>query len=383
MFTRVLVANRGEIAVRVIRAVHELGAEAVAVYSTADADSLHVRLADQAVCIGPPSASESYLRIPNVIAAAETTGCEAVHPGYGFLSENPAFVRACEANDLVFVGPGADVMERMGDKAQAKAEMKAADVPLVPGTEGGATLAEVRAAASELGFPVLLKAVSGGGGKGMRLVYGPDELEAAYSTASVEAEAAFSDGSLYLEKALVPGAPRRDPGALRQGRRRAHPRRARVLDPAPPPEADRGVALARARRGDARGDGGRGRASLPHDQLRERGHVRVPARRRRHVPLHRAERASPGRASGQRARDRRRHRPRAAADRGGRAARPDRPGAAPRARARDSAERRGSVSRLRARARARSPASARRSAPVCASTRTSRRAPRSRPTTTR
>ncbi len=204
MFSRVLVANRGEIAVRVIRAVHELGAEAVAVYSTADRDALHVRLADQAVCIGPPSASESYLRVANVIAAAGTTGCEAVHPGYGFLSENPAFVRACEDNDLVFVGPGADVMERMGDKARAKSEMKAAGVPLVPGTEGGATLAEVRIAAEELGFPVLLKATAGGGGKGMRLVHGPNELEAAYSTARVEAEAAFSDGSLYLEKALVP-----------------------------------------------------------------------------------------------------------------------------------------------------------------------------------
>ena len=139
-----------------------------------------------------------------MIAAAGTTGCEAVHPGYGFLSENPAFVRACEDNDLVFVGPGADVMERMGDKARAKAEMKAAGVPLVPGTEGGATLAEVRIAAEELGFPVLLKATAGGGGKGMRLVHGPNELEAAYSTARVEAEAAFSDGSLYLEKALVP-----------------------------------------------------------------------------------------------------------------------------------------------------------------------------------
>ena len=204
MFSRVLVANRGEIAVRVIRAIHELGAEAVAVYSTADHDALHVRLADRAVCIGPPSASESYLRISNVIAAAETTGCEAIHPGYGFLSENPAFVRACEENDLVFVGPDADVMERMGDKARAKAEMKAAGVPLVPGTEGGATLEEVRAAAAELGFPVLLKAVSGGGGKGMRLVHEPEELEAAYSTASVEADAAFSDGSLYVEKALVP-----------------------------------------------------------------------------------------------------------------------------------------------------------------------------------
>jgi acetyl-CoA carboxylase, biotin carboxylase subunit len=204
MFTRVLVANRGEIAVRVIRAVHELGAEAVAVYSTADRDALHVRLADRAICIGPPSASESYLRISNVIAAAETSGCEAIHPGYGFLSESPAFVRACEDNDLVFVGPDADVMERMGDKARAKAEMKAAGVPLVPGTEGAASLAEARVAAAELGFPVLLKAVSGGGGKGMRLVQGPEELEVAYSMAGVEAEAAFSDASLYVEKALVP-----------------------------------------------------------------------------------------------------------------------------------------------------------------------------------
>src|SRR5881275_3373768 len=127
MFTRVLVANRGEIAVRVIRALHELGIEAVAVYSTADADALHVRLADRAVRIGPPPASESYLSIPSVIAAATTTGCEAVHPGYGFLAENPAFVAACEDNELVFVGPPADVMARMGDKVQAKAEMKRAD----------------------------------------------------------------------------------------------------------------------------------------------------------------------------------------------------------------------------------------------------------------
>jgi acetyl-CoA carboxylase biotin carboxylase subunit len=204
MFQRILVANRGEIAVRVVRAIHELGAEAVAVYSTADRDALHVRLADRAVCIGPPAAAESYLRIPSVIAAAETTGCEAIHPGYGFLSENPAFARACEDNDLVFVGPSAGVMERMGDKARAKAEMRAADVPLVPGTDGGASLADVRAAADELGYPVLLKAVAGGGGKGMRLVRAPEGLEAAYSTARAEAEAAFSDPSLYLEKALVP-----------------------------------------------------------------------------------------------------------------------------------------------------------------------------------
>jgi acetyl-CoA carboxylase biotin carboxylase subunit len=204
MFSRVLVANRGEIAVRVIRALHELDVEAVAVYSTADADSLHVRLADRAVKIGPPAAAQSYLSIPAVIAAAETTGCEAIHPGYGFLSENPDLVRACAENDLVFVGPPADVMERMGDKARAKEEMRAANVPLVPGTEGAATVDEARAAAADLGFPVLLKATAGGGGKGMRLVHEARELEAAYSTARAEAEAAFGDGSLYVEKALVP-----------------------------------------------------------------------------------------------------------------------------------------------------------------------------------
>jgi len=204
LFSRVLVANRGEVAVRVIRALHELGIEAVAVYSTADSDALHVRMADRAVCIGPPPASESYLSIPNVVAAAETTGCEAVHPGFGFLSENPAFVRACEQSRLVFIGPPAEVMEKTGDKARAKVEMKAAGVPLVPGTDGVATLAEVRDAARELGFPVLLKATAGGGGKGMRVVGTPDQLEGAYAAASAEAEAAFGDGSLYLERALVP-----------------------------------------------------------------------------------------------------------------------------------------------------------------------------------
>src|SRR3954462_15493749 len=140
MFERVLVANRGEIAVRVIRALHELGIEAVAVYSTADEDALHVRLADRAVRIGPPPAGQSYLSMPAVIGAASTTGCEAVHPGYGFLAENADFVPACEENDLVFVGPPRARMERMGDKAQTKAEMRAAGVPLVPGTEGTASL---------------------------------------------------------------------------------------------------------------------------------------------------------------------------------------------------------------------------------------------------
>jgi acetyl-CoA carboxylase biotin carboxylase subunit len=202
MFSRVLVANRGEIAVRVIRALHELGVEAVAVYSTADAGTLHARLADHAVCIGPPSATESYLNMSSVVAAAEITDCDAVHPGYGFLSENPDFVRACEENDLVFVGPDAEVMARMGDKVEAKRALADAGLPLVPGTEAvGAD--EARIAAAEIGFPVLLKASAGGGGKGMRLVERPEDLEDAFAGASAEALAAFGDGTLYLEKLII------------------------------------------------------------------------------------------------------------------------------------------------------------------------------------
>jgi acetyl-CoA carboxylase, biotin carboxylase subunit len=203
MFSRVLVANRGEIAVRVIRSLHELGIEAVAVYSTADEDALHVRLADEAVRVGPPPASESYLRIPSIIAAATTTGCQAVHPGYGFLAENPAFVEACTDNDLVFVGPPANVMTRMGDKIAARQAMRAADVPTVPGTEGATTVTAARAAADELGYPVLLKAAAGGGGKGMRVVEAPDEVADAFGAAAAEAEAAFGDSTLYVEKVLA------------------------------------------------------------------------------------------------------------------------------------------------------------------------------------
>src|SRR5204862_3931257 len=156
------------------------------------------------VRIGPPPAAQSYLSIPAIIAAATTTGCEALHPGYGFLAENDELVRACDDNDIVFVGPPADVMARMGDKVQAKAEMRDAGVPLIPGTEAAATLAEAREAAEELGYPVLLKASVGGGGRGMRLVASPDEINAAYARASAEAEAAFSDGALYVEKAISP-----------------------------------------------------------------------------------------------------------------------------------------------------------------------------------
>jgi acetyl-CoA carboxylase biotin carboxylase subunit len=204
MFSRVLVANRGEIAVRVIRTLQELGVEAVAIYSTADRDSMHVRIADQAICVGPPAASESYLRIPSVVAAAETTGCEAVHPGYGFLAENPAFVHACVESDLVFIGPPADVMATMGDKISAKRAMRAANVPTVPGSEGATDVEAARAAAEELGFPILLKATAGGGGKGMRLVQRAEDLDDAFGLAANEADAAFGDATMYLEKAVVP-----------------------------------------------------------------------------------------------------------------------------------------------------------------------------------
>jgi acetyl-CoA carboxylase biotin carboxylase subunit len=204
MFNRVLIANRGEVAVRVIRALHELGIEAVAVYSKADEGSLHTRLADRAVCVGPAPASESYLRIPSIIAAATTTRCDAVHPGWGFLAENPAFVEACLDNELVFIGPTAETMARMGDKAVAKHELAAAGIPVVPGTDGATTVDDAGAAAEEAGYPVLLKAVAGGGGKGMRLVQDPSDLEGAFQTAAAEAEAAFGDPGLYLEKAIVP-----------------------------------------------------------------------------------------------------------------------------------------------------------------------------------
>jgi acetyl-CoA carboxylase biotin carboxylase subunit len=204
MFSRVLVANRGEIAVRVIRALHELDIEAVVVYSTADRDALPVRLADRAVCVGPGPAAESYLRIPSIIAAAVTTGCQAVHPGYGFLSESPAFVEACAENDLVFVGPPASVMTTMGDKIAARRAMRDAQVPTVPGSEGATTIVAARKAADEIGYPVLLKAAAGGGGKGMRVVDASDELEDAFGAAAAEAQAAFGDATLYVEKVLAP-----------------------------------------------------------------------------------------------------------------------------------------------------------------------------------
>ena len=200
---KLLVANRGEIAVRVIRTALELGIPTVAVYSTADANSLAVEMADEAVCIGPPAARDSYLDVRNVIGAAEVTGCDAVHPGYGFLSENPDFATECANNGIRFVGPAPEVMARMGDKIRAKEAATQAGLPVLGGSEGGVTdVAAARGAAEAAGFPILLKASAGGGGRGMRRVDSADELERAFENASQEALAAFGDGSLYVEKLL-------------------------------------------------------------------------------------------------------------------------------------------------------------------------------------
>src|SRR5438067_4039129 len=248
MFSRVLVANRGEVAVRVIRALHELDVEAVAVYSTADDGPLHTRLADRAVRIGPAPAAESYLNIPSLVAAATITECDAVHPGWGFLAENPVFVRACEDNDLVFVGPSADVMARMGDKAQAKRELGEVGVPVVPGAET-ASLDQARAAAEDVGFPVLLKARAGGGGKGMRQVQSADGLPDAYGRASAEALAAFGDGRLYLEKTIAPARhvevqvlADADGGVLTLGERECsiQRRHQKLIEESPSPRLDEG-----------------------------------------------------------------------------------------------------------------------------------------------
>ena len=200
---KLLIANRGEIAVRVIRTARELGIPTVAVYSTADANALAVEMADEAVCIGPPAARESYLDVRNVIGAAEVTGCDAVHPGYGFLSENPDFATECARNGIRFVGPEPGVMRRMGDKIQAKEAAIEAGLPVLGGSEGGVTdVAAAMAAADEAGYPILLKASAGGGGRGMRRVDSASELERAFESASQEALAAFGDGSMYVEKLL-------------------------------------------------------------------------------------------------------------------------------------------------------------------------------------
>ena len=204
MFKKILIANRGEIALRVIRTCREMGIKSVAVYSTADADSLHVRFADEAVCIGPPASKDSYLKIPNIIAAAEITNADAIHPGYGFLSENAKFSKICAEHGIKFIGASSEMIERMGDKASAKATMKEAGVPTVPGSDGLVqSLEHAKKIAAEIGYPVMLKATAGGGGRGMRDVWKEEDLEKALDSAMQEAGAAFGNDAMYMEKLIV------------------------------------------------------------------------------------------------------------------------------------------------------------------------------------
>ena len=204
MFDKVLIANRGEIALRIQRACKELGIATVAVHSTADADAMHVRLADESVCIGPPPAHESYLNVPRLLAACEITGADAVHPGYGFLSENARFAEILEEHDITFIGPTSDHIKIMGDKIQAKETAIRLGIPVVPGSDGAVkSFAEAEKIAKKMGFPVLIKAASGGGGRGMKLAASAGELKSALSTARTEAKAAFGDDAVYLEKYLT------------------------------------------------------------------------------------------------------------------------------------------------------------------------------------
>ncbi|MGN6597030.1 acetyl-CoA carboxylase biotin carboxylase subunit [Sphingopyxis terrae] len=204
---KLLIANRGEIALRIHRACHEMGIKTVAVHSTADADAMHVRLADEAVCIGPPAAKDSYLNIPAIISAAEVTGADAIHPGYGFLSENARFAEIIEAHDMIFVGPKPEHIRTMGDKVEAKRTAVALGLPVVPGSPGAVTYGEeTKRTAEEIGYPVLIKAASGGGGRGMKVVPDPSGLESLMGQASSEAAAAFGDPTVYMEKYL--GNPR-------------------------------------------------------------------------------------------------------------------------------------------------------------------------------
>ncbi len=204
MFDKILIANRGEIALRVIRAAREMGVQTVAVHSTADTDAMHVRMADESVCVGPPPGSDSYLHIPSIIAAAEVTGAQAIHPGYGFLSENAAFVQIVEDHGITFIGPTAEHIRVMGDKITAKDTMKALGVPCVPGSDGGVPdLAAAKAIGKEFGYPVIIKATAGGGGRGMKVANSEAEMERAFQTARSEAKAAFGNDEVYIEKFLT------------------------------------------------------------------------------------------------------------------------------------------------------------------------------------
>ena len=383
MFKKVLIANRGEIALRIHRACKEMGIQTVAIHSTANSNAMHVRMADESVCIGPPPASQSYLSMPNIIAACEITGAEAIHPGYGFLSENANFVQIVEDHGLTFIGPTAEHIRIMGDKITAKETMKALGVPCVPGSDGAVpTLEEAQEGRRKaLGYPVIVKATAGGGGRGMKLARHADEMESAFQTARAEAKAAFGNDEVYLEKYLA--TPRHievqvfgdgKGGAVHLGERDCslQRRHQKVLEEAPSPVID--APHPRSDRPHLRQRGG-------EDRLRRRRHHRVPLRERR-VLLHRDEHPPAGRAPGHRGDLRRR--PRAGAD--PRRRRPEdvlHPGRARAHRPRDRVpDQRREAAGLPALARAGSAPTTPRAASASAWTARSSTATRSRPTTT-
>ena len=277
MFQKILVANRGEIALRVICACKELGISTVAVYSEADRNSLHVRFADEAVCIGPPRSSESYLNIPQVISAAEITNVDAIHPGYGFLSENANFAKVCEASEITFIGPTAEVIEMMGEKDRARREVKAAGLVTVPGSDGIVEGEEQLAKeAAKIGYPLILKASAGGGGRGMRIVRKQDELLAMYQTARSEAQQAFGTPDVYAEKFIehprhiefqVLGDQHGKVIHLNERECTIQRRHQKLLEESPSPAMDAEA---------AQGIGRESSAGAGEDRLHQRRHRRIP-----------------------------------------------------------------------------------------------------------
>jgi propionyl-CoA carboxylase alpha chain len=243
MFTKILIANRGEIACRVIKTAQKMGIKTVAVYSEADKDARHVELADEAVLLGPAPSRESYLVADKIIAACKSTGAQAVHPGYGFLSENAAFARRCEDEGIAFIGPRHFSIEAMGDKIASKKLANEAQVNTIPGYNDAIDTPEQAVEiAKGIGYPVMIKASAGGGGKGLRVAFNDKEAFEGFSSCRNEARNSFGDDRVFIEKYVARAAPHRDPGAGRQPRQRGLPERARVLDPAPPPEGHRGGA---------------------------------------------------------------------------------------------------------------------------------------------
>ena len=298
MFKKILIANRGEIALRIISACRELGIRTVAIYSEADRDALHVRYADEDVCVGPYPSAASYLNISAIVSAAEITEADAIHPGYGFLSENAYFAEILHDCNIAFIGPSPDAIRKMGDKSLARRTVAAAGVPTVPGSPGPVdSVDEALAFARKAGYPVILKASAGGGGRGNARGAGRARaLRRVRNRARRGREGVRQRRGLSREVPREP-APRRVPGLRRLPGKHPPSRRARMLDPAPAPEADRGGALGRARGGPAAAHGGGRDRGREVRGVHERRHRRVPPRRRRQVLLHGDEHAAPGRAS--------------------------------------------------------------------------------------